>query len=96
MQGDAASDSANNGPTHHPNLYFPDGGIILSAMNDQERVFLCVHRFILSHHSPIFQDMLALPFNAQINELYEEIPVVTMPDTYEDLVRLVTILYAPE
>ena len=35
-----------------------------------------LHRFMLSHHSPVFKDTFTLPINMQMNKMYEGVPVV--------------------
>lgn len=82
--------------THHPDLYFPDGDIILAVANDGNTTLLRLHRFLLTHYSTVFKDMFAFPSNPQINEIYEGAPIVRMSDAYDDLVGLVNALYNPE
>lgn len=81
--------------THHPNLYFPDGDIILAVANDGYTTLLRLHRFLLAHYSTVVKDMFAFPSNLQVNEMYEGAPVVRMSDAYDDLVGLVNALYNP-
>lgn len=87
----------------HPTLYFPDGDIILCAWRTSkpegfEQLFR-VHRFLLTHHSPVFATMFTLPLpgaaQQQGDEVYEGAPVVQMADRAEDLTGLLTLLYNP-
>ena len=96
MPESPVADALGSGPIHHETMYFADGDIILSVMNGERPTFLRLHRFMLSHFSPIFKDMLSIPSNPQVNGMYEGVPIVVMPDPYEGLVGLVKVLYAPE
>ena len=61
----------------------------------KDEVLLRVHKLILSHNSPVFRDMFAFPAGPQVNEMYDDVPVVRMPDDAADLVSLVRVLYNP-
>lgn len=82
----------------HPNLYFQDGDVILSAPlpSDKGTTLLRVHRVVLSHHSPVFKDMFAFPSNPQVNEMLDGVPVVRMPDDGDELAGLISAFYNPE
>lgn len=49
---------------HHPDLWFADGNIILSASTTGDlpasAVLFRVHKSILARHSQIFEDMLGI------------------------------------
>lgn len=79
---------------HHPELYFSDGDVVLSAQNAaQTLVMMRIHRFTLCHNSPVFADMFALPAAQGVNAVYDGVPVVDMPDAAEDLAGVLGILY---
>ena len=95
--GDVPNDQ-ENGPIHHPSLYFPDGDIILSVLGEERptRTLLRLHRVMLSHFSTTFRDILSIPADPQANEMHDGVPVIAMPDPYEDFVGLISALYSPE
>ena len=95
MMADVPNDQ-DNGPIHHPSLYFPDGDIIFSVLNEGHPTLLRLHRVMLSHFCATFRDILAIPSDPQVNETYEGVPVIVMPDPYNDVVGLINALYAPE
>lgn len=84
----------------HSELYFLDGDIVLSAVNTCEDgkpiLLLRVHKFMLSHHSVVFKDMFAFPSIPQVNEVYDGVSLVRMPDNASDLIRLIGALYNPQ
>lgn len=97
MYGAGLAGSSGLHRKHHEDLYFSDGDIVLSAVNaaSKDEVLLRVHKLILSHNSPVFRDMFAFPAGPQVNEMYDDVPVVRMPDDAADLVSLVRVLYNP-
>lgn len=70
-----------------------------------------VHKSVLSMHSPVFNDMFTLPdtcselvgrqaegvngTSGSVNETYEGVPVVELPDTVEQVEQLLSIFYNP-
>lgn len=81
----------------HPTLHFPDGDIALSAKTRTgiTQVFR-VDRIVLSRHSEVFRDMLAVASDkSNPEERFEDIPLVTMPedDAAEDLQSLLEVIY---
>lgn len=80
-------------PRRHPDLYFATGDVILSANGDDAKYLFCVHMTVLSHHSPIFQDMFALPVNADTNETHDGLPVVHLYDDFADVDKFLRALY---
>lgn len=57
-----------------------------------------VGKHLLVHHSRIFQDMFALPqpqAPISAHESYDNVPLVCMPDSAEDLAGLLDLLYNP-
>ncbi|TDL17692.1 hypothetical protein BD410DRAFT_831408 [Rickenella mellea] len=88
-------DSASIGK-HHETLYFPAGDLVLAASlknpgHADGSVLFRVHKFMLAHHSPIFNDMFALPPVDTI-ETYDGANLVHMPDSAEDLEGLLRVL----
>ncbi|KIP02854.1 hypothetical protein PHLGIDRAFT_42056, partial [Phlebiopsis gigantea 11061_1 CR5-6] len=81
---------------HHESLYFPDGDITLPVTNGEETVLLRLHRFMLSHYSPVFKDMFSLPTSHQIDDTYDGTLVIVMQDTCADLAAFMDALYNPE
>lgn len=99
MDKESSADSSGlSTGQHHTRLYFPDGDVVLSAgdAGSKNAIILRVHRFMLSHHSPVFKDMFAFPAGPNINETYDGVPVVQMPDNPNDLASLIEVLYYPE
>ncbi|TDL17682.1 hypothetical protein BD410DRAFT_901352 [Rickenella mellea] len=91
----ASSDS--DGTQCHAFLYFPDADLVLSAPLKRTgggHMIFRVHRFMLSHHSVVFKDMLSLPPETTV-EMYDNAPLVHMPDAAEDLESLLKVLYNP-
>ena len=80
----------------HPSLYHADGDIILAASASPElRQLFRVHKLFLAHHSDVFKDMLQLGQGAQVDAIYDGVPVVAMSDKAEDLAALLDIIYNP-
>ncbi|TDL15803.1 hypothetical protein BD410DRAFT_777713 [Rickenella mellea] len=86
---------------HHESVYFPDGDIVLSALDDKRcKILFRVHKFILSHHSPVFKGMFTLPQPPTQPPQNSEaqcgvVQVVDMPDRAEDFASLLSVLYDP-
>ena len=81
----------------HPDLYFADGDVVLSAKyKDGSNTLFRVHRIMLSHFSQVFKDMFSLPTHPQANDMYEGVPMIQMPDEGEDLCEFIRTLYHPE
>lgn len=79
-----------------PSLYFSDGDIILSAFSGPKtRAVFRVHRIFLSHYSEVFRDMFAVASDDNVQEKYDSIPVVNMPeeDTADAVGRLLDVMY---
>ena len=67
------------------------------STEDEGSVYLFrVHRSILSYHSSIFEGLFSLPPAPGVNEEYDGVPMVKMPDTYEDLLYFLEVLYGHE
>lgn len=82
---------------HHREAYFQDGDVVLHAVDAESKddVLFRVHRFMLSHNSLVFRDMFALPTTPAVNEVYDGVPLVRMPDDANDLASLLCVLYNP-
>ena len=78
----------------HSSLFFPDGNIILSIThNDEQHLFRC-HKSVLAKHSPVFADMFELAQWTDQEE-YDGVLSVTLPDAFEDVSALLSLLYDP-
>jgi hypothetical protein len=71
-------------------LWFDDGSIILET---QGLMQFRVHRSILSAHSQIFKDMLAVPQPPMSEDVIEGCPVVRLTDSAEDWKHVLQALY---
>lgn len=87
---------------HHPELYYEDGNVVLSAIaQDGRRQFFRVHQSILCRHSPVFAQMFDIPplrtsgSKDAIAETYEDVVHIQMPDNAEDLASFLGVLYDP-
>lgn len=88
---------------HHPELYFEDGNVVLSACaRDGVRRYYRVHRSILCIHSPVMADMFKIPPlrdsgpGHEIVETYDGVLHIQMPDTAEDIESFLQVLYDPQ
>ena len=84
----------------HPSLYYTDGDIILSAQAEAESppilVLFRVDKLFLSRHSDVFRDMFAVAPSENVEEHYDGVPLVQMPqDKAEDLALLIEVIYDP-
>lgn len=91
----------------HGVLYFHDGNIALAANVAQKSraatqetsaaasviMVFRVHRGVLETHSSVLRDMFSLPAAPEANEMYEGVPLVTLPDDAEGWEKLLGILY---
>ena len=94
--------SVEDSSERHPALYYDDGTVVLSAVNQNgSRKYFRVHRSILCKHSPVISDMFAIPpllaegSSTRIAEEYDGVAHVQMPDNAEDLVSFLTMFYDP-
>ncbi|OBZ79828.1 hypothetical protein A0H81_01512 [Grifola frondosa] len=92
----------DGGDGHHPTLYFNDGNVVLSALaQDGLRQHFRIHQSILCRHSPVLADMFMLPplmtsgSKDEIEEAYDGVPHVQMPDSAEDLASFLGVFYDP-
>ena len=93
--------------THHPTLYFEDGNVVLSAVEQQapknqgRYVYFRVHRSVLCRHSPILSDLFEIPPLRDegpphaVSEVYDGALHISMPDSAEDLESFLKVLYDP-
>jgi len=93
-----------------PDYYFKDGNIIFRVEQTIFKVIVCprscslqfvlstvlpkVHRFLLSHDSSAFHDMLSLPSGEQHVEGYDEKPITLKGDTAQEFRNPMWALYA--
>ncbi len=88
---------------HHPTLYFQNSDIALLAPRSGPATMSWIFRvdkIYLFRSSPVFSDILAMPqpvdqSRDQMNELYDGVPLVRLPDPAEDVAALLTVLYDP-
>jgi hypothetical protein len=81
-------DTPNVEITHHDDLWFEDGNIVLISSDIAFRV----HRGILSRHSQVFRHMLTIP-QPDNSPKVEDCPVVHLSDSGEDVKYFVNALY---
>lgn len=72
--------------TNHPTLYFDDGNLILQC----HKTLFCVHKSLLSKHSPVFRDILAP--GPQLLELRGK-TLLKLPDDRDDMEALLGTIY---
>lgn len=97
-------------PEFHEDFNFEDGNIVISASGnvlsktieglDQWRprtMLFRVHKSVMRTHSRTFADMLSLPASPDSHgETVESLPVVTMHDDLEDVIKLMKVIYYSE
>jgi hypothetical protein len=81
-------------PIRHPDLYFPDGSVILHAGD----TLFCVHMSQLSRHSQFFKDMFSLaePDKSVLESFVSpgsRRPTVRLYDSPTDVANLLQALY---
>lgn len=74
--------------THHDDLWFQDGNIVLVAGD----VAFKVHRSMLARHSRVFKDMFELS-QPSAEEVHDGRPVVTLHDSPHELADLLDVIY---
>ena len=79
-----------------PQLYFPDGDLVLRDIGSGGPIHLLrIHKFLLKHNSIAFKDMFSAE-DGSCSDTYDGVPVVDMHgDRAEDLALLVSYLYYP-
>lgn len=78
----------------HEALWFPDRSMILSAASPSPETLVLsrVHSSRVARKSTVFRDMLDVA-DSPDGEKYEGLPLVVMPDTFEDVETLLRALY---
>ena len=82
----------------HPDIYFADGDIVLSAPSHKtvnSVILFRVDTLMLKRHSPIFNDMLQFRPGTTSDEEYDGVPRVHLTDRAEDLATLLSAMYNP-
>ncbi len=69
---------------NHPTLYFDDGNVILTT----GRTLFCVHRSLLSKHSPVFRELFE-----QEHDRFRGLIQIPKEETPEDLEALLGMIY---
>ena len=69
---------------NHPTLYFDDGNVIFRT----GRTLFCVHKSLLSKHSPVFRDLFKTS-----NERFRGLVLYDMEETREDMEALLDVTY---
>lgn len=107
MVHDASNLAPSHEPEKHVSLYLDDGNIVLAARTEvgdpavpARTVLFRVHKSVLKRQSSVFSDMLTLPEGtdgeAHTNSTMEGgVPIVSMPDSAEDIEALLEVLYDP-
>ncbi|EDR12104.1 uncharacterized protein LACBIDRAFT_311092 [Laccaria bicolor S238N-H82] len=79
---------ATDSPTLVSDLWYDDGNIVLQAESSLFRVSLGV----LAARSPVFDDIRKLP-RSQDQEMYDDCPLIVLPDKAEDLANFLRAVY---
>ena len=79
---------AADSPTLVSDLWYNDGNVVLQAESSLFRVSLGV----LAARSPIFDDIQKLP-RSQDQEMYDDCPLIVLPDKAEDLGNFLRAVY---
>ncbi|EAU81839.1 hypothetical protein CC1G_12509 [Coprinopsis cinerea okayama7 len=83
--------------THHPQLYFPDGDIVVRCRNrDREDSFtyFCVHRAVLEK-SELLRNVLAIPHPDDTQMYYDNLPMINSVDDPRDVAVVLKYSYDP-
>jgi len=72
----------------HPEFYFSDGSVVLIV----ERTAFRVHQSVLARHSEVFSGMWGMPQPKQA-DLYDGCPCVELPDSVNDFVDVLRVIY---
>jgi hypothetical protein len=79
---------ALDSPTLVSDLWYNDGNIVLQAESSLFRVSLGV----LAARSPVFNDIQTLP-RSQDQEMYDDCPMMVLPDKAEDMANFLRAVY---
>ena len=78
--------------SHHPELWFDDGSVVLVA----ETTAFRVHRSTLCRHSSVFADLFSTPQpSGSGSDNIEGCPVIRMHDSAEEFTQLLRACYDP-
>ena len=82
---------------HDEDLWLEDGNIVIAATDETQEekavyAFKC-HRSVLTKHSNVFEGLLSIPPSTDTQDLYEGLPLITLPDQYADVKGLLRFLY---
>ena len=83
---------------HDNDIWMEDGNLIVAATDGSSEqkttyAFKC-HRSILSKQSTVFEGLLGIPPSNAAQDVYEGLPLITLPDQYTDVKQLLCSLYA--
>ena len=84
-------ESTEVAPVIDERLWYDDGNIVVSAGTKPGRLFKC-HRSVLTKNSEVFSEMFSFPFSS-MNEMYDGVPCVRLPDPEDDVRMFLTLLY---
>jgi hypothetical protein len=81
--------------TVYKDLYFPDGSIVLSVVEDNQTMRFRVHKSVLSRNSLFFANMFGIPQPSQNpSELVEGCPAINLTgDSISDWITVLGALY---
>jgi len=90
MSSTTPEKSVNNAIVRHPEFYFSDGSVVLVLENTALRL----HQSVLGRHSEFFNGMWDMP-QPSTPETYDGCAAVFLPDSLDDFVDIVKVLYNP-
>ncbi|KAI0266833.1 hypothetical protein BC834DRAFT_873753 [Gloeopeniophorella convolvens] len=82
-----------------PDLWFDDGNIIVrTVVQDKSQTVYKVHKAVLATHSIVFRELFDGPQAAfyAASELYDDLPVMELPDPPKETNDFLKALYFPE
>ncbi|KLO13585.1 hypothetical protein SCHPADRAFT_997231 [Schizopora paradoxa] len=84
---------------HHEKHWIPDGSVVIGAADSKKATttLFRIHRTLLTDQSEVFASMFSLPQGEENSqtEYYEDLPVVRLPDTSEEVGALLDVLRDP-
>ncbi|KAI0699087.1 hypothetical protein BC835DRAFT_1412739 [Cytidiella melzeri] len=85
---------------HDTNIWMSDGNVIIAVEDPDDDLkrtyaFKC-HMSVLAKHSNIFEALFTLPQSQDDAETYDGVPLVVLPDPYQDVKELLQMLYDPK
>ncbi len=83
-----------------PDLWIEDGNVVIAVADEtsEEKImrgFKC-HRGVLAKHSQVFAGLFSIPPSGEAEDVYDGLPLVTLPDAYADVKNLLRFLYDPD